>query len=63
MLPKSEPPSEPDLPPPPPPPRPHLHDSTPNGQTGPCPEPQVASVDHLMAREPDNHNVAENSEQ
>ncbi|KAK2910652.1 tyrosine-protein phosphatase non-receptor type 2a isoform X1 [Channa argus] len=60
LLPRSEPPLEPDAPPPP---RPHLHDSKPNGQPEPCPEPQAASVDHLPAREPDNHHhsVAESS--
>ncbi|XP_028435505.1 tyrosine-protein phosphatase non-receptor type 2a isoform X2 [Perca flavescens] len=42
---------EPDLPPPPPPPRPHLNDSRPNGQPGPCLEPQAASGDHLPARD------------
>ncbi|XP_076594163.1 tyrosine-protein phosphatase non-receptor type 2a isoform X1 [Chaetodon auriga] len=54
---------EPDLPPPPPPPRPHLNDSRPNGQLGPCLEPQATSGDHLLAGEPDSqdHNVAENS--
>ncbi|XP_026228497.1 tyrosine-protein phosphatase non-receptor type 2a [Anabas testudineus] len=56
MLSTADPPSEPGLPPPPPPPRPHLHDSTPNGQPGPCPELQPASVDHLLERDPDNHN-------
>lgn len=52
---------EPDLPPPPPPPRPHLNDSRPNGQPGPCPEPQVASGDHPLAGESDSqdHNMAE----
>uniref|UniRef100_UPI0037E8C452 tyrosine-protein phosphatase non-receptor type 2a n=1 Tax=Semicossyphus pulcher TaxID=241346 RepID=UPI0037E8C452 len=50
---------EPDLPPPPPPPRPHLNDSRPNGQPGPCLEPQTASGDHLPAGEPDS--IAENS--
>ncbi|KAI3361496.1 hypothetical protein L3Q82_013645 [Scortum barcoo] len=54
---------EPDLPPPPPPPRPHLNDSRPNGQPGPCLEPQPASGDHLLAGDPDSpdHNMAENS--
>ncbi|XP_035527713.1 tyrosine-protein phosphatase non-receptor type 2a [Morone saxatilis] len=54
---------ETDLPPPPPPPRPHLNDSRPNGQPGPCLEPQVATGDHLPAEEPDSQdpNVAENS--
>lgn len=47
---------EPDLPPPPPPPRPHLSDSRPNGQPGPCLEPEAASGDHLLAKEPDAHN-------
>lgn len=53
---------EPDLPPPPPPPRPHVNDSRPNGQPGPCPEPQVASGDHLPAGEPDSqdHNMEKN---
>ncbi|XP_031145729.1 tyrosine-protein phosphatase non-receptor type 2a isoform X1 [Sander lucioperca] len=60
---------EPDLPPPPPPPRPHLNDSRPNGQPGPCLEPQAASGDHLLARDhlpaeatdSQDHNMAENS--
>ncbi|XP_045900671.1 tyrosine-protein phosphatase non-receptor type 2a isoform X1 [Micropterus dolomieu] len=54
---------EPELPPPPPPPRPHLNDSRPNGQPGPCLEPQAASEDHLPAGDPDSqdHNTAENS--
>ncbi|KAM9352757.1 tyrosine-protein phosphatase non-receptor type 2a [Symphorus nematophorus] len=54
---------EPDLPPPPPPPRPHLNDSRPNGQPGPCLEPQASSGDHMPAGEPDSqdHNMAENS--
>ncbi|XP_042346313.1 tyrosine-protein phosphatase non-receptor type 2a isoform X1 [Plectropomus leopardus] len=55
--------SEPDLPPPPPPPRPHLNDSRPNGQPGPCLEPQATSGDQPPVGEPDSqdHNVAENS--
>ncbi|XP_070691837.1 tyrosine-protein phosphatase non-receptor type 2a [Pempheris klunzingeri] len=54
---------EPDLPPPPPPPRPHLNDSRPNGQPGPCLEPQADSGDHQLTGEPDgqDHNMAEKS--
>ncbi|XP_039662897.1 tyrosine-protein phosphatase non-receptor type 2a isoform X2 [Perca fluviatilis] len=62
-------PLEPDLHPPPPPPRPHLNDSRPNGQPGPCLEPQAASGDHLPARDHlpaeetdiQDHNMTENS--
>ncbi|KAE8288396.1 Tyrosine-protein phosphatase non-receptor type 2 [Larimichthys crocea] len=54
---------EPDLPPPPPPPRPHLNDSKPNGQPGPCLEPEDASGDHAPEEEPESqdHNMEENS--
>ncbi|KAF7654655.1 hypothetical protein LDENG_00066640 [Lucifuga dentata] len=38
-----------DLSPPPPPPRPHLNDSKPNGQLGPCAEPEAASGDDQPA--------------
>ncbi|XP_034005226.1 tyrosine-protein phosphatase non-receptor type 2a isoform X1 [Trematomus bernacchii] len=40
---------EADLPPPPPPPRPHLNDNRPNGQPGPCAEPEATSGDPLSA--------------
>ncbi|CAK6967161.1 tyrosine-protein phosphatase non-receptor type 2a [Scomber scombrus] len=55
--------SEPDLPPPPPPPRPHLNDSRPNGQPGPCLELPTASEDDLPAEEPasQDHNEADNT--
>lgn len=54
---------EPDLPPPPPPPRPHLKNSRPNGQPGPCLEPPVTSEELLPAGEPDSkdNSMAENS--
>ncbi|XP_026149939.1 tyrosine-protein phosphatase non-receptor type 2a [Mastacembelus armatus] len=45
---------EPDLPPPPPPPRPHLSESRPNGQPGPCLEQQAATGE-MLETELDSH--------
>lgn len=54
---------EPDLPPPPPPPRPYLNDSKPNGQPGPCLEPEATSREQLLDGAPasQDHNMDENS--
>ncbi|XP_041650063.1 tyrosine-protein phosphatase non-receptor type 2a [Cheilinus undulatus] len=54
---------EPDLPPPPPPPRPHFNDNRPNGQPGPCLDPEPASGDHLPAGDSDSqdHSIADSS--
>ncbi|KAM3872677.1 tyrosine-protein phosphatase non-receptor type 2a [Diretmus argenteus] len=59
--------SVPDLPPPPPPPRPHFNDNRPNGQPGPCLEPEAESGGVQPAGEPagtlsQDHNVSESSE-
>ncbi|KAM9851446.1 tyrosine-protein phosphatase non-receptor type 2a isoform 2-T3 [Aulostomus maculatus] len=52
-----------DLPPPPPPPRPNLNHSRPNGQPGPCLEPQSALVEPQPVEDPvsRDHREAENT--